>query len=385
MTQGTMWLVFANELVIAATAVLSFSLAVYILANNFRSEVALGFVALLGSLLVVYVGDLVLPYVSHPGSAQRWLRFQWLGIAFMPAAYLHLSHAILQATGYPSHPRRSAVIGSYALSFFLLLLAWFSDLLIQPGQYSPPINQMAPGPLFPFFVAFYVFTLAYGTYNVYLARQRALTEVARRRITRLAFAFTLPGLAAFPYLVITSARSQGLTHLVLATTFFGNMLVAVALVVIAYTVAYYGVLTPERVVKRSLVRFLLNGPALAMSVVSAALVLLRLDSFLHVPREVLLIFTVTGLIVVGQGIIHVLMPLVDRLVYPQDRQELAWLEELDRRLLTSSDLHLYLTNTLMMLCEHMRAEQGFILVAGEEAWQLQAAYGPAEPALELLT
>ncbi len=381
----TFYLVFANELVIAAIAILSFSLAVYILVNNFRSEVALGFTSLLASLLIVYVGDLVLPYVSHAHSAQRWLRLQWLGIAFMPAAYLHLSHAILQATGYPSHPRRSAVIGSYTLSLFLVLLAWFSDLIVRPGQYSPPINQMARGPLFFFFVAYYVFTLAYGTYNVYLARQRALTTVARRRITRMALAFTLPGLAVFPYLVVTSSRSLSLTRMVLMTAIFGNVLVALALVVIAYTVAYYGVLTPDRVVKRNLVRFLLNGPLLAVSVVSATLVLLRLDTFLHIPRDVLLIFTVTSLIVIGQGVIHVLMPWVDRLVYPQDRRELDWLEELDRRLLTSSDLRQYVNNTLMTLCEYMRAKHGFVLIAGEEAWQLQAVYGPADPALDLLT
>ncbi len=381
----TLLLVFANELIIAATAVLSFSLAVYILANNFRSQVALGFVALLGSLLIVYVGDLVLPYVTHARSAQRWLRLQWLGIAFMPVAYLHLSYAILQATGYPSQLLRGAVIGSYGLSFFFVLLAWFSNLLIRPGQYSPPINQMAPGPFFAIFVLYYLLTLTLGTHTVYRARQRALTQVARRRITRMALAFTLPGLAVFPYLVVTSSRTPSLTHFVLLITFFGNILVALALVVIAYTVAYYGVLTPDRVVKRNLVRFLLSGPFLAVSVISATLVILRLDSFLHIPREVLLIFTVTGLIVVGQGIIHVLMPWVDRLVYPQDRQELDWLEELDRRLLTSSDLSQYLNNTLITLCEHMRAEYGFILVAGEDAWHVQAVYGPAEPALSLLT
>lgn len=382
---GTTILLFANELVTAATAVLAFSLAVYILAHNFRSTVAWGFIALLGSLLIVYIGDLVVPYVTRPVSAQRWLRLQWLGIAFMPAAYLHLSHGMLQAAGYPSYRRSTALIGSYVLSAFLVTLAWFTDLLVLPGHYAPPINQLASGPIFPFFVAYYAFTIAYGTYNVYQARQKALTQAARRRITRMAFAFTMPGLAVFPYLIITSSRSRPLVWSVLSVTLLGNMLVAVALLVMAYTVAYYGVLTPERVVKRNLVRFLLNGPALAVSVVITTLILLRLDTILNVPREVLVIFSVTGLIVIGQGILHILMPWVDRLVYPQDRQELSWLEELDRRLITSSDLHQFLTNTLLTLCETLRADHGFVLTRAEQDWRLQAAYGPVGPAFEMLT
>ena len=378
-------LVFLNELVTAGIAILAFSLAVYIFVNNFRSGVAWGFLALLGSLLVVYVGDLVVPYVTRAISIQRWLRLQWLGIGFMPAAYLHLSDAVLRSAGYPSLRRRAAVIGSYALSTFLVALAWFSDLLVRPGTYAPPISQMAAGPFFPFFAAYYGLTIAYGTYNVYLARQRALTETAKRRITRLAFAYTVPGLAVFPYLILTPQRSQPLIWLVYAVTLFGNVLVALALTVMAYTVAYYGVLTYERMIKRNLIRFLLGGPGLAAGVVIIALTLMRLDSVLNVPRQVLLVFSITGLIVVAQGVLNVLMPWIDRLVYAQDRQELTWLEELERRLLTSSDLHQVLLNILMALCETMRTDRGFVAVLSEGAWRLQAAYGPVGDVMDTFT
>lgn len=378
-------LVFLNQLVTAATAVLGFSLAVYILVNNFRSGVALGFVALLGCLLVVYVGDLVVPYVTTPVSAQRWLRFQWLGIGFMPAAYLHLSDAVLRSAGHISVRQRAAVVGSYALSTFLVALALFSDLVVRSGTYAPPINQMAPGLLFPAFVIYDLFNVAYGAYNVYQARQQTLTVEARRRLTYLAFAFTAPGLAVFPYLILAPYRSRSLVWIVMAVTLGGNVVVALALVVMAYTVAYYGVLAPERMVKRNLVRFLLRGPVLAVAVVLTALVLLQLNSVLGIPREVLLIFSVAGLMVMGQGVLQFLMPWIDRLVYSRDRQELAWLEELDRRLLTSSDLHQFLNNTLVTLCELMRATHGFVVVIAEDAWRLQAAYGPVGDAMRILT
>ncbi len=378
-------LVFLNELVTAGIAILAFSLAVYIFVNNFRSGVAWGFLALLGSLLIVYVGDLVVPYVTRTPSVQRWLRLQWLGIGLMPAAYLHLSDAVLRTSGYPSVRRRAAVIGSYALSLFLVALAWFSNLLVRPGTYAPPISQMAAGPFFPFFAVYYALTILYGTYNVYLARQRALTETAKRRITRLAFAYTVPGLAVFPYLILTPQRGGMLVWLVYAITLGGNVLVALALVIMAYTVAYYGVLSYERVIKRNLIRFLLSGPGLAAAVVVVALTLMRLDSILNVPRQVLLVFSITGLIVVAQGMLNVLMPWIDRLVYSQDRQELTWLEELERRLLTSSDLHQVLTNILMALCETMRTDRGFVAVIMDDAWRLQAAYGPVGDVLDTFT
>jgi len=378
-------LVFLNELVTATIAILSLSLAVYIFVNNFRSEVAWGFVALLGSLLVVYLGDLVVPYVTRADSVQRWLRLQWLGIGFMPAAYLHLSDAVLRTTGHPSVRRRAAVIGSYALSAFFVALAWFSDLVVRAGTYVPPINQLAAGPFFPIFAAYYGFTLLYGTYNVYQARQRAITTTTKRRITRLALAYTAPGLAVFPYLILTPRRSHPLTWLVLSSTLIGNVIVALALIVIAYTVAYYGVLTPERVIKRNLVRFLLNGPTLAIAVVVTTLVLTRLDTLFDLPGQVVLVVVITGLIVIAQGIVHLIMPWIDRIVYPQDRQELDWLAELERRLLTTSDLHQVLTNILMHLCEAMRSDRGFVATIAEDAWRLQAAYGPVGDALEILT
>ncbi len=385
MIDVTSLLVFANELVTAATTILAFSLAVYILFNNFRSRVAWGFLALLGSLLVVYVGDLVVPYVTSPDRAQRWLRLQWLGISLMPAAYLHLSDAVLTTAGHPSLPRRTAVIGSYALSAFLVALAWFSDLVVRPGTYVPPINQMAAGPLFSFFAAYYAFTVLYGTYTIYQARQRSRTVAAKRRITRMAFAFTVPGLAIFPYLILTPQRTPPLVWGVFLVTLLGNLVVALALVVMAYTVAYYGVFTHDRVVKRNLVRFLLQGPALAVGVVVLTLTLMRLDAVLGLPRTLLVTFGVAGFIVIGQGVLQVIMPWVHRLVYTQDRQELDWLEELEGRLLTSSDLHQYLTNVLMSLCEAMGADRGFIAIAVEGTWRLQAAYGPVGEALDILT
>ena len=66
-----------------------------------------------------------------------WLRFQWIGIALLPAAYLHFSDAVLRTTHHFSAARRLVVFGSYLFSGLLVFLALFTDTLVYDGLYSP--------------------------------------------------------------------------------------------------------------------------------------------------------------------------------------------------------------------------------------------------------
>ncbi|MEZ4663206.1 MAG: hypothetical protein R2911_37135 [Caldilineaceae bacterium] len=65
----------------------------------------------------------------------------------------------------------------------------------------------------------------------------------------------------------------------------------------------------------------------------------------------ILFSTITAVIVFSQLILSVTKSLVDRIVYREDRNEVAWMRELDRRLLTTSDLRQFLENNLTALCE----------------------------------
>ena len=57
--------------------------------------------------------------------------FQWIGIAFVPAALVHLSDALLATTGRPSRGRRTTVVRlSYLISAVFTLLALRSDLIV---------------------------------------------------------------------------------------------------------------------------------------------------------------------------------------------------------------------------------------------------------------
>ncbi|MCX7671923.1 MAG: hypothetical protein N2439_17865, partial [Anaerolineae bacterium] len=119
---------------------------------------------------------------------------------------------------------------------------------------------------------------------------------------------------------------------------------------------------------------------LGILVIIVMLVIPRVELILGLPRDTALIFVVVGMIVIGQLLLGLGKPYIDRLIFRQDREELAWIQTLDRRLLTSGDLHQFLVNVLIGLCELLRVDTGFVLVQGTEGLRIEAAVGDLEAA-----
>lgn len=371
-----------NLLLASAVAILAFSLLAYVLAYNVRNRVGRAFAALLACVMVVYTGDVVL-YLVEPERTELWLRLQWLGIPLVPAAYFDLSDALLRTTNAISRRRTRLVAISYLVSILISALAIFTDLVVQSGAITGNLYYLDPGPLFPLFVAYFFFTSGYGLFNTYRARQRCLTLASRRRMTYLMISFLAPGLGVFPYLVLSGFAVDPSRSFVSLLTLVGNVGVAVMLVVMTYSIAYYGVLSPERVVKRGLIVFLIRGPLLGILIVGAMLTVPKVERILGLPRDTVLLLTVVALIVLLQLLIELVKPAVDRLVYSQDQEELMAIRELDRRLLTTSDLRQFLENVLVALCEYLRVPGGFVAVQAGEELLVEATCGPNDLVAEL--
>lgn len=367
----------ANLLLSVTVAILAFSLLAYVLAYNISNRVGRAFAILLGCVMVVYTGDVLL-YLVEPEQSDLWLRLQWLGIPFVPAAYFDLSDALLQTTNAVSRRRTRLVNLSYVISGIIAFLALFTDLIVQSISVENNLYYLDPGPLFPVFVVYFFLASGYGLYNTYRVRQRCLTPASRRRMTYLVVSFLAPGLGVFPYLVLAGFTVDPERAFVSILTLIGNIGVAVMLIVMTYSVAYYGVLSPDRVVKRSLIVFLIRGPLLGILVVGAILTVPKVESILGLPRESVVLLTVVALIVLLQLVIELIKPTVDRLIYSDDQEELMAIRELDRRLLTSSDLRQFLENVLVALCEYLRVPGGFVAVQAGEDLLVEAACGPAD-------
>jgi hypothetical protein len=385
---GLTWpviLAFGNLIFSSAIVITAFSLLGYVLTRNLRSPVARTFAVLLACVLLVSAADIIIPRVETQPAVRVWLRVQWIGIALVPAGYLHFSDAVLRTTRHFSARRRVVVAASYVFSLILVCLALFTDAIVYVGQLAPLVTHLSAGPLFPLFVAYFISTAAYGGWNVIRARRRCLTPASRRRMTYLIVSFAAPGLGVFPYLLTSGLLERLSLSIMLLLNMAGNIAVGTMLIVMAYSVTYLGVLSSDRVIKHDLIHYLLRGPVVGIAVIVVMLVIPRVELILGLPRDTAVIFAVVGVIVIGQLAVSLVEPWIDRLLYPEDREEIAWIQALDRRLLTSSDLRQFLTNLLIGLCELLRVRDGFVLMQTDNGLRVEATAGESEVAQEYAT
>jgi len=375
---------FGDLIFASIDLVIAFSLLVYVLSHNLTSNVARTFGTLLACVSIVYAGDVLVSLVGSLEAAIPWLRLQWVGIALLPAAYLHFSDTVLRTTGSRTRLRRALVLSAYTLSFVFLGMALLTDLIIQEGMAINSIRRMSAGPLFWTFTVFFLLATLGGAINIFHARRRCLTPTAIRRMTYLGIAFIAPALGAFPFLLVASPVQSLSEAGVLILAVVGNFGVALMLVLMAYSVAYYGVLSPDRVVKHSLVHFLLRGPFVGICLIIAMLTIPRVEIILGLPRDTVLIFAVVGLVVLLELAIEMAAPFIDRLIYRQDEEEIAWMQELDKRLLTTTDVRQFLENLLTALCELLRIRTGFIASLAGGQWQIETDVGDSAASAECL-
>ena len=110
-----------NQILTAGIAITAFSLFIYALSFNLRDRVARSFAVILLCVVIVFTAEALQGQSDTPEMLQLFLRLQWFGIIFLPAAYLHLSDALLVTAGRPSRGRRRlAVRGVYVASAFFL-------------------------------------------------------------------------------------------------------------------------------------------------------------------------------------------------------------------------------------------------------------------------
>ena len=377
---------FLNGLVSSVVVILAFSLLAYNLTYNFRHPVARRFAFLLGLVMVTYASEVALTRVNGADSATHWLRFQWLGIALLPWAYYSFSYSILRTTNYHTDRRRLINVGIVILSVVCALLAIFSEFLVASVVFDPLLSYLQPGLLFWPFTAFFAGVVILSHLNIWKARQRCLTAESRKRMTYLLLASAAPGIGAFPYLIALGKSSAGLfaPEWILGLAILGNSAIGSMLVVLSYWVAFFGVYTPDRVVRYRLMRYFARGPVVAILVILAIQTVPTVEHILGLPRNIVLFSVITGVIVASQVILSVTKALMDRLVYGEDREEISWLRELDRRLLTTTDMRQFLENHLTRLCEMLQVPSGFVAAAIGTELILEAMVGPEGTRQEIL-
>ena len=239
-----------NNILTAGIAITAFSLLMYAFSFNLRDRVARSFAIILLCVVAVFTTEALQNKTVPNWGIEYLLQLQWIGIIFLPPAYLHFSDALLVTAGRPSRGRRRFAIRLvYAVALgFVALLA--SGLLVGPlvpdGKPAPHLQHTQWTQLF---TGFYLLIIALAGYNFIRAYSRMLTRSGRRRMIYLMAGATAPALGSYPYLLFGSSLAAQYPLLFWSIAFINNLLVAILVVVMAYAVAFFGVSWPDRVVK----------------------------------------------------------------------------------------------------------------------------------------
>jgi len=356
-----------NQILTAGIAITAFSLLIYALTFNLRDRVARSFAIILLSVVVIFTCEAIQSTVQTPELIELFLRLQWVGLAYLPASYLHLSDALLVTAGRPSRGRRRFVVrGAYVISTGFLVLLALNQLvgpLLLNAQPAPHLQRTLWTTIF---TLYYLFTMLVAGVNFIRAYLRMLTRSGRRRMFYLMAGATAPALGSYPYLLFGSsfAASFPLMFWTLATAI--NIIVGILIIVMAYAVAFFGVSWPDRVVKSRLFKWIMRGPVTASLALAVITIVRRGGEPFGLTYNAFVPVSMVATVLIMEHLITLLAPVWERaLFFGGDRAELLLLQNLDERLLTQGDLRQFLEAILAAVRDHMQSPSAFVAALDE--------------------
>lgn len=351
-----------NQILTAGIAITAFSLLIYALTFNLRDRVARSFAIILFSVVVVFTSDAVQNSVDSLELIDLFLRLQWIGIVFLPPAYLHLSDALLVTAGRPSRGRRRwAVRGVYLISAFFLILFTSGQLVGELSSMTQPAVHLQRTTWSEIFTLYYLVIMFVAGVNLLRAYSRMLTRFGRRRMIYLMAGATAPAIGCYPFLLYGSSVAAQFPLIFWFVATLINILVGILIVLMAYAVAFFGVSWPDRLVKSRLFKWIMRGPVTASLALFVLALVRRAGEPFGQEYNVFVPFSVVTAVLLMEHLITIAAPLWEhRLFFGGDRAELALLQNVEERLLTQSDLRQFLEVVLAAVRDHMQSPSAFV-------------------------
>ncbi len=357
-----------NQILTAGIAITAFSLFLYALSFNLRDRVARSFAIILLCVVIVFTAEALQDSSISTRALDILMRLQWFGLAFLPAAYLHLSDALLVTAGRPSRGRRRIAVRSmYALAAGFLILLAFGYLLgplVPDGKPAPYLERTVWTEVF---TIFYVIAMVWAGINFLRAYKLMLTRSGRRRMIYLMAGATAPALGSYPYLLFGYSLAAQHQFLFWSVATLINVLVGALVIVMAYAVAFFGVSWPDRVIKSRLFKWIMRGPVTASATLALMTVVRRGGELWGTPYSAFVPFTVVASVLLIEHAITFAAPIWERwLFFGRDRNELELLQNVEERLLTQSDLQQFLEAVLAAVRDHLQASSAFVAALDDE-------------------
>ncbi|MEA2008604.1 MAG: histidine kinase N-terminal 7TM domain-containing protein [Chloroflexota bacterium] len=364
-----------NQLLTVGIAITAFSLLLYALSFNLKNKVARSFAFIMWCVVVVFVGETVASVLNSTKGIETWLRIQWVGLVFLPSAYLQISDAILATTGRPSRGRRTLLVRlTYVISIIFLATIPTSRLvgpLVVEGVVAPHLERT---PLTWTFSIYYLISMVWTWVNFWRAYKRTVTSSSRRRMGYLIGGALAPALGSYPYLLFGSVFAYSHPTTFWLTAIFSNILVLFLIILMAYSVAFFGVPWPDRVVKRRLVKWVMRGPMTASTVLATVTIMHRAGGLYADFAPVVMV----GTLLLMQYLITIFAPVWERLLLGGYQEKLKLVQSLEERLLTREDLRQLLEALLAAVCDRLQIKDAFLVSVNFQELEFLVTMGQLE-------
>ena len=361
-----------NQLIAAWIGITAFALLLYALAFNLRDRVARTFAVILVCVVIVFVSDAIISVTSIPSTLEFWLRIQWIGIIFLPPSYLHFSDGVLATTGAGLRGRQRWFIRlTYLVSLAFLLLLPSGGLVGKLIIEAQPAPHLERTPLTWLFTAYYAGVMALAWRNFWQALRRTVTSAGRRRMKYLLTGALAPALGSYQYLLFGSTIAAQHPWLFWMLATLSNLFVVILLVVMAYAVAFFGALLPDRVVRRRLFKWLLRGPVTAIIVLAVTTLVRRAGAEIGFVYSALVPISLVGSLLITEYMITLFAPVWERvLIYGRERSSMQMMQSLQERVLTLNDLRQFLEAVLAAACDRLQSSQAFVATMNEDKLEM---------------
>lgn len=357
-----------SQILTAGIAIVAFSLLLYGLSFNLRNRVARSFAWIMFCLVIIFSSESFTATATDAQTINMWLRIQWVGIILLPPSYLNFSDALLATTGLPSRWRRKwAIRVTNFISLLLIILLatpWFLGQLVVD---QPPAPHFEPQLLTELFTVFYVLIMILSWINFIRAYRRTVTQSSKRRMLYLTVSAIAPAVGSFPFLLYgsTFAANQQLVFWTLAT--ITNLLLGGFVVVMAYSVAFFGVPWPDRVVKSRLFKWLLRGAITAILTLAVVTIVRRAGEVFGNPYNAFVPIVMVVMILVSEYAITMFYPYLEKwLFFSRDEEDFLMIRSLEDRIITRSDLKQFLEMVLAAVCDLLQTSGAYLLEVNEE-------------------
>ena len=368
-----------SQILTAGVAITAFSLLLYALAFNLRENVARAFILILASVVTVFTAHSIASVSANDVLTELMLKLKWVGIVFLPATYLHFSDSLLTLTGRPSRGRRYWLVRLTYLFSVVLVVTIPMDLLI--GGYTPantPVPYLNQTLFTKLFFIYYVVVMLVASSLQFRAFQRTVTKTSRRRMVYLLAGATVAAIGTTPFLLMGSGLLALNSIVFWVFVSLSSLAVGVFLVILAYSVAFFGVTWPDRLVKSRLFKWLLRGPFTASIALAVTTIVRRLGLLWNEPYSAFVPIFMVVTILFLEYIITLLSPFWERLLfYGSDRDDVALIQSLEDHLLTRSDLSQFLEIVTATICDLLQVQEAFIATLNGNRLELLTTTGDA--------